>query len=180
MKRRYGDRSNWSRITERRYAQRVIADRDFHGYATLIEMEKVSEPLVVTYGDKEVCIVDDGYSWLQQFPHGNNHVVTTVFDENGKVVQWYIDICLDIGKEDGVPWFDDLFLDIVILPTGEVIVLDEDELEEALVSGIINQELHNLAWREVNRLLAEIDKNEFRLISLVDVHKKMLEGYLGS
>lgn len=53
----------------------------------------------------------------------------------------YIDICYEIGIEN----WDDLFLDIVALPTGEVIQQDEDELEEALESGSIYHKMYDLA-----------------------------------
>ena len=73
-----------------------------------------------------MCIVDDGYMWLQHFPKGQNCTVTTMFDADGEVIQWYIDICNEIGTENNVPWWDDLFLDIIVLPTGEIIRQDED------------------------------------------------------
>ena len=57
----------------------------------------------------------------------------------------YIDICYEIGIENYIPWWDDLFLDIVALPTGEVIQQDEDELEEALESGSIYHKMYDLA-----------------------------------
>ncbi|WP_240620311.1 DUF402 domain-containing protein [Peribacillus acanthi] len=34
--------------------------------------------------------------WLQQFPWGKNHSVTTMLDANGDIVQWYIDICFSM------------------------------------------------------------------------------------
>ena len=34
--------------------------------------------------------------------------------------------------DQGVPWFDDLYLDVVVVKNGEVFLLDEDELEDAL------------------------------------------------
>lgn len=100
-------------------------------YITLLNTIKVTEPLSVNYGERKVCIVDDGYMWLQQFPLEKNHSVTRMFDANGDIVQWYIDICLRNGVENNVPWMDDLFLDIVVLPNGEIIEKDADELEEA-------------------------------------------------
>ncbi|MFS0674141.1 DUF402 domain-containing protein [Ornithinibacillus sp. 179-J 7C1 HS] len=175
LTRKYGDRSNWTRIVERRYAQQYIDAKDFKGYVTLIDMVKVIEPLVVTYEDEKICIVEDGYTWLFQFPENKHYAVTTVFNEVGKVVQWYIDINLENGVENGVPYNDDLFLDIVVLPSGKVIVLDEDELEEAWANGTITQEMYDLAWNEANRLLELINRKEFAILELADAHKELLE-----
>ncbi|WP_010094222.1 DUF402 domain-containing protein [Ornithinibacillus scapharcae] len=178
VKRRYGDRSNWPRIIERQYAQANLDEEQFKGNITLIEMVKVKKALMVTYGENEICIVHDGYRWLLQFPHGQHHAITTTFDKEGNIVQWYIDICVENGVEDGVPYTDDLYLDIVVLPTGEVFVLDEEELEEALATGTINQELYDLAWSETKRLLDGIYRKELELLSLAHIHRKRLEKEL--
>ncbi|MEN2466228.1 DUF402 domain-containing protein [Ornithinibacillus sp. JPR2-1] len=178
LKRRYGDRSDWTRIIERRYAQQYVENERFTGYMTLLDVIKVSEPLIIRYGEGERCIVDDGYQWLFQFPEDQHHTVTTTFNSAGEIVQWYIDICVATGLENGVPWMDDLFLDIVILPTGQVIVLDEDELDEALANGVISKALYELAWKEVNRLLPLIERNEFGLLELAYKHREVLEEKL--
>lgn len=44
---------------------------------------------------------------------------------------------------DGAPYFDDLYLDLVVYPDGTVIVDDMDELEEALLEKGITQEQFN-------------------------------------
>lgn len=99
LKRKYGNRSGWNRILKRQYAQAYLDTIEFKGYITLLDTQKVSEPLVVKYGDENVCIVDDGYMWLQQFPLKKRHSVTTMFDANGDVTQWYVDICLENGMD---------------------------------------------------------------------------------
>ncbi|WP_406688110.1 DUF402 domain-containing protein [Rossellomorea vietnamensis] len=139
---------------------------------------EVKEPLITRYGKKEICFVDNGYMWLQQFPFGKHHSVTTMFDANGEIVQWYIDICLENGVEDGVPWMDDLYLDIVVLKSGEVNLLDEDELEQAYKSGTISKEKYDLAHNEVKEIMSQLDNDEFRLMTLAQEHKRMLENEL--
>ncbi|HWL24615.1 MAG TPA: DUF402 domain-containing protein [Ureibacillus sp.] len=174
LKRKFGDRSDWKRVIERKYSQSSIDTNEFKGYITLLHTIRVTEPLFVRYGEENVCIVDDGYMWLQQFPEGKNHSVTTMFDANGEIVQWYIDICLHNGIEKGIPYMDDLFLDIVLLPTGEIIEKDGDEIEEALTKGIIDQSLYNLAWSEMKTIKSLIEKDSFDLIKLSNKHKETL------
>jgi len=178
IKRRYGDRKEWKRVLQRRYAQTFIHTKDFKGYITLLHTLKVSEPLNTSYGENNVCIVDHGYMWLQQFPCDKNHCVTTMFDRNGNVVQWYIDICLRNGEENGSPWWDDLFLDIVVLPTGELFLKDEDELEEAFSRGVIDKDQYKLALNEVENLKSLIVKGNFDLIKLSNDHKEILNSML--
>ncbi|PPA70357.1 DUF402 domain-containing protein [Jeotgalibacillus proteolyticus] len=174
LKRKYGDRSDWPRILERRYAQTFMESKEFTGYVTLLQTVKVAEPLFVYYEGRRICIVDDGYLWLQQFPKGENHALTTMFDSKGEVVQWYVDISLENGAEGDVPWIDDLFLDVIKLPTGELILKDKDELEQALSEGIINQNLYELAWKEARTVIELIRNNEFNLLNLSSLHKDAL------
>ncbi|MCR2821258.1 DUF402 domain-containing protein [Lederbergia panacisoli] len=174
IKRKYGDRSEWKRVLKRRYIQTFIDTEKFRGYVTLLEIQKVREPLFVKYDEKEVCIVDDGYIWLQHFPIEERHSLTTMFNSKGKIVQWYVDISLQCGIENNIPWMDDLFLDLVILPTGEVIIKDADELDEALSKGIIDKIQYNIAWKEANQLNKLISNNDFDLMKLSTTHKEML------
>lgn len=178
LKRKYGERPDWKRILQRKFAQSFIDTKEFKGYITLLHTISVSKSLFINYGEKEVCIVDNGYMWLQQFPSDKNHSVTTMFDAKGEVVQWYIDICLCNGTDNGRPWMDDLFLDIILLPTGEIIEKDADELEDALSTGVIDQQLYNLAWSEVNTLKSLITAGEFELVKLSVQHKDALTGFL--
>ncbi|WP_246017682.1 DUF402 domain-containing protein [Mesobacillus subterraneus] len=118
LKRKYGDRREWLRVTRKKFAQCHLDEPGFRGYVTLVKMEEVTEPLFVEYGDKRLCIADDGYIWLQHFPEAKRYSVTTMFNEEGEIVQWYIDICSEIGSENGRPWMEDLFLDLIVLPAG--------------------------------------------------------------
>lgn len=178
MKRKYGDRSEWKRIVERKYSQSYMESKEFTGYITLLHLVQVSEPLWVNYGENNICIVDDGYMWLQHYPTGKNYSVTSMFDASGEIVQWYIDICYEIGIEHNVPWLDDLFLDIVVLPNGEIILLDEDELEDALENGSIDISMYNLAWDEANRITDLIKEETFELLPISQIHKEVLEEQL--
>jgi uncharacterized protein len=178
IKRKYGERREWNRIVQREFAQSFLKTKEFTGYITLLHTIQVSEPLSMRYGDEHVCIVDDGYMWLQQFPLEKNHSVTTMYDANGDVIQWYIDICLCNGITDDSPWMDDLFLDIVLLPSGEIMEKDADELEEALLTGVIDRSLYELAWNEVEEIKRLLNKGNFDLVKLSNSHKAMLEGIL--
>ncbi len=178
LKRKFGDRSEWKRVVKRKYSQSFIETNEFKGYITLLNTIKVTEPLSVSYGEENVCIVDDGYMWLQQFPLEKNHSVTTMFNANGEIVQWYIDICLRNGVENDIPWMDDLFLDLVVLPTGEVIEKDADELEDALTKGIIDHSLYDLAWNELKNILSLISTDRFNLLKLSNYHKEILSKTL--
>ncbi len=171
LKRKYGSRYDWKRIVERRYAEKYISTSQFTGYVTLLEMNDVAEPLYMTYLGRAVCIADKGYSWLQHFPDGKHFSVTTVFDSSKHIVQWYIDICRENGycHKNG-PWMDDLFLDLIVLPTGEIIEKDIEELEEARNNRIITEDEFELAWSEFDRIKTMLAENSFNFLDMPKVH----------
>lgn len=83
-------------------------------------------------------------------------------DENEKVLLWYIDMIAKQGIDvDGVPYFDDLYLDLVFYPDGTIIVDDMEELEEALSKKDITQEQFDLAIETSHRLQREMLSNIF-------------------
>ncbi|MBY6036629.1 DUF402 domain-containing protein [Fictibacillus nanhaiensis] len=174
LKRKYGDRSDWKRVIEKSYAQTFLDTKEFKGYVSLLNVHQVTEPLFTQYEDKRICLVDDGYTWLQHFPMNQRFSLTSMFNEKGHVVQWYIDICYRNGVANNIPWMEDLFLYIIVLPTGEVIQKDREELEEALVTGVINQSIYECALDEAARINHLIQTDRFDLFKLSNKHKEWL------
>lgn len=92
-------------------------------------------------------------------------MVTAMFDNREQIVEWYIDTCRNQGVTDqGVPWFDDLYLDVVVLKNGEIFLVDEDELEEALQRGHISTQEAELANRTAADVLHQIDAHVFPIL----------------
>jgi predicted RNA-binding protein associated with RNAse of E/G family len=179
MKRKSAARADWQRIVRRRFVVRRIDTAEYHGYVTLLRLDEVREPMYVSFGEERVCIVDNGYDWLQHFPDGEHFILLAAFDESGEVVQWYIDIIERMGlDEQGVPWYDDLYLDIVVAPNGETLLLDVDELDEALRQGKVNTGQYNFAWKQANALLDALETDLFRLLWLGDAHREQLAAVL--
>ena len=174
LKRKYGNRLGWKRVTDRKYIQSFIDTEVFKGYVTLLKINKVTAPLFVQYDKEKVCIVDNGYVWVQHFPNNERYSLTTMFDASGEIVQWYIDICYQNGIENNVPWMDDLFLDIIVLPSGDVIQKDIEELEEALSKGVIDVFLYKMARDEANNILYLIQNRKFNVLKMAKDHKEFL------
>ncbi len=174
MKRRYLHRKDWKRILKRDYKEMKIEDEDFNGYIALLTLIEVSEPLLIKYLDTEICIVNNHYSWLQQLPLDENFAITTMFDDKGEIIQWYIDITYQNGVEDRLPFMVDLYLDIIVLPTGEIIEKDQDELLEALQNHEITQQQFDFAYNIFNQVLNQIQNDTFAYFSLSKLHRNLL------
>jgi predicted RNA-binding protein associated with RNAse of E/G family len=119
-----------------------------------VYIDKVKEPLSVNMNGKEFCLADEGYIWLQHVPLNSNYAVTTMYNSNKEVVQWYFDVTKGNGiSENGRVFFDDLYLDVVVTPSSEIVLFDEDELEEALEVNIITKEDYDLAYNEAKVIM---------------------------
>ena len=86
----------------------------------------MSAPIVIS---KNVCIRNSNYKWLEFYDYKAKIKLTAMYDENNEIIQWYFDIAREIGKESEIPYEDDLYLDVVLTPEGEIILLDEQELK---------------------------------------------------
>jgi uncharacterized protein len=70
-------------------------------------------------------------------------------------------------------------LDVVVLPSGEVFLLDEDELEEAVRDGAVTSKDAALARKTAGRLLSSIRNGRFRYFTMSLKHRKALAPQSG-
>lgn len=169
MKRKRADRPGWRRVKRMGYQEKWVEALSFTGYAVRLTLDEVVEPAYMSVGGKTLCVGDRGYVYLQYFPHGQAYAVTKMLDELGNTIQWYIDICKAHGKDQrGHIWYDDLYLDIVVLPQGEVYLLDQDELDEALEKKVISADEHRFASETADALLKRIHAGEREVFDFPD------------
>ena len=160
MKRKYINRSKWERIKESKNVIINTYNERFKGYGSAVFIEKVHEKLVCNIDKRKFCLADDGYTWIQRLPINENWAVTTMFDENNNIVQWYFDITKQNSIDDNKqPFYDDLYLDVVVFPSGDIMLFDEDELKAALDSGDITKEDFDLAYSTANKIIDGMAKD---------------------
>jgi predicted RNA-binding protein associated with RNAse of E/G family len=178
--RKHLDRPYWARILEKKFAYLNINEPDFNGCVSIIYIEKVTSPLVKNMRGKKYVLADSGYFWLQFLPSNQNYSLTTTYDVERNIVQWYFDITLkNATTEESIPYFDDLFLDIVVIPGEEPILIDEDDLEEALRSNAISKEQFNLAYIHAHMLLRTLASDQKKLTELSEKYSKIMLNELG-
>lgn len=175
MERKFANHPGWARILQHQFFCSCLDTPEFKGAVSLYCMDAVREPLIVELFHRPTCIVAAGFSWLTQFPANEPYAVTAQYDANAHLVAWYVDICLRTGvNPDGIPWMDDLYLDLVISPALEIEVKDVDELLAAREAGEISGAEFDLAWRTADRLIELIQENQFKLLALSDLHRQRL------
>ena len=162
MKRRYAFNKNDN------YRLLKIDETFFKGYACFLKLKNVDNPLIVYNRNENICIKDNDYQWIEVYPTNENYAITIMYDNKGNLIEWYFDISKKIGIENGIPYEDDLYLDLVIMPNGERIVIDEDELLNAKENGDITQEDVKLAYEVLKKLDNKYVSNLNELINLTN------------
>ncbi|MGL4800243.1 MAG: DUF402 domain-containing protein [Cellulosilyticaceae bacterium] len=156
MKRKYLDARNWTWLDNYTYEYKHIEGK-WSGYLSVVKMGKVKQKLMAHYGDQEICLCDDNYVGIMFLPDNETWCGTAVYDDKGQIVEWYFDMTKQNGVgEDGMPYFDDLYLDIAVTPDFKARMLDEDELQEALDKGIITKADYDLAYETYEYVLHQV------------------------
>ncbi len=169
MKRKTFDKRHWQRapLVEQRVVQLPAG--------TLVDVvaRRVTQPKWVTLGGAELCILDVNYRWVYFAPTGAKHALTVQLNAAGVPVQLYIDVGAASGVDpEGLPYMDDLYLDVVARTTPDWQVqrseiIDQDELEVALVSGDVTPAQYRLAWAEANAIQAALHAGTFAPLDVV-------------
>lgn len=174
MRRKYLDKSDWVRISKSKSKLDKINTDDVEVYIYGIYIEKANKKFEIEQNGKEYMILDDGYTWIQILPLNKHYAVTIILDENKNIVQWYIDITnLNAIDDEKKPFFDDLYLDIIISKDGDITLKDEDELNEALNNNDITSEQYKMAYKEAKIIIDKIKQDGIDY--LVNISKKTLE-----
>ena len=154
LKKRYADRYVGDRVKEAEQKIVPVDDQFFTGDICFYNFTDVTDKIVISNGK---CIMDDNYKWLEFYDYNSKIKLTAIYDENNEIVEWYFDIARKIGKENGIPYEDDLYLDVVLTPKGETILLDEDELQEAYNKMEMTREEYDEAYQVARDLMKKIE-----------------------
>ena len=83
--------------------------------------------------------------------------VSKVFDNAGQMVYWYCDIIeTHYDEKENIYTFNDLLIDVIVYPDGQVEVLDMDEFADAMEQGILSVGTIAHAMRATDVLLHTI------------------------
>jgi|GEM_PF-2565806 len=134
------------------------------GLNTKKELEFLSDTLAIgreTWGKLAVpwqeggtIIAEEGYVWHTRWEAGKPYIITQFCNASGQEVGVYCDVAKPVQRVTDGFEFDDLYLDVWRVPGEKPVVLDEDELAEALVAGYVTQKEVDEAYLVVRELLA--------------------------
>ncbi|MEF2278098.1 DUF402 domain-containing protein [Deinococcus sp. YIM 134068] len=174
MKRKTFDLRPWSRAT--RHSQTVTHIPGF----VIVDFiaHEVARVQDVTFGERTLRILADGYRWVRVHPTGVGEGVmgdalTVMLDASGQPAQLYVDIHAGEGLgEDGFPWHDDLYLDVIAdwqpgWRVSETHIIDADDLEEAVRAGQVTPEMAEAAWAHARKVEQELRERRYGPLEVV-------------
>ena len=92
------------------------------------------------YKGEIITYIDKGHYVVEITPLKENYNIRFYLDKEKRIISYYADITLFNGEEVKVPYYVDLYLDVLpCSETGVVKFAVEDELEEALANKIISK-----------------------------------------
>lgn len=133
-------------ILDKQFKVKFINNESFKGYVSEIKMLEVSKPQIWQFNGEDIVICKNDYKWLCILPDNENFCITAMLDDENCILAWYIDMIATQGvDEDNIPYFYDLYLDLIIYPNGMILEDDRDELEEVLRKHDITPQQFELA-----------------------------------
>ena len=136
----------WKCIISKSRTGKQVDMPQLKGYLGLLTIDTVSEKQIWKYNKNDVIVCDNGYHWLTIMPSNDFYCITVMMDDSYEMKVCYIDMIDTQGyDDDGVPYFYDLYLDLIIYPDRNIITDDMDELQEALKTGEITDVQYNKA-----------------------------------
>ena len=168
LKKRYaGDEKHIENIIKKEEKIDYFKDDNFSGDVYLINYIKVKQK---RYVGNDLCICDNNYKWLIFYNYNKRICLTTIYDNNNNIVEWYFDIARKIGKENGIPYEDDMYLDVVLNPNGKVILLDEDEFEDAYDRNEFTKQEYDDAYKVTDDLMKKLQNNQNEMKKFTDYY----------
>ena len=148
------------------YQITIIKEEDY--FVTIKKYIKLSDDFCITdENGNNTKYISNGYYLIEVTPIKENYNIRFYYDKNKKLIDYYIDITLENGVENKIPYYIDLYLDIIHYPENDSVgYIDEDELKDALNNKIISRSDYLLAYKVGEKLLKEIKNKSNKYLNM--------------
>lgn len=152
------ERSAWTRVLSKKQIIRDFALGERRGKISLLKILALTEPMMRSYEGREIVLADAGYCWLQLALDRSHAWFTVMFDEQGRLIQIYVDVTDGNRALIANPRFEDMYLDYVV-QGARVYELDRDELDLAFSAGRISRAQYETALAEGEKIRRDLTAN---------------------
>lgn len=136
-------------------------------YFTVKEINEIDENHEIIRKYPLCKKIDKNYKMLEYTPIDKKYNVRAYVNDKNEIFEYYLDVTDGMELRDGVPYYNDLFLDVIYYNNKEYMknisetqeelrIIDQEELEEALKENIITRTQYDEAYNIANQLVNEI------------------------
>ena len=135
-------------------------------YITLKEVKAVEQPYNVYINGERVKKLDKDFTIIEYTPLDKKYNVRIHVNDKKEILEYYFDIIAENKIKDGIPFYNDLYLDVVYFQPAAtkegtyIQLVDCNELEEALKENIIDKEQFDMAYIEAEKLMKELKEKK--------------------
>lgn len=147
------------------------------GWIVDFKPQDIPNPVWEAVCGRQVPSLVEGMRWVYWIPMQGNHTLLVFLTDNNQPVWFYSDVIAGSGIDaEGLPWTDDLYLDVVAIAAEnseslwyvtDTEIIDKDELEEALQTGKVTPEQYAMAWAEARQLEKDLRQNTFPPLDII-------------
>ena len=149
----------------------IVKLEELDAYLTLKELKEVTEAYSMYVNGELVKKIDKNYTLMEYTPLHENYNVRAYIDDKLNIIEYYFDITDGNVIEDGVPYYDDLYLDVVFFQECAtksctfIELTDKNDLEYALERGDIDQAQYDFAFKVADKLMKELKNKTNRFVN---------------
>lgn len=149
----------------------IVKLEELDAYVTLKEIKEVTEPYSMYINGELVKKIDNNYTLLEYTPLNENYNVRVHIDDKLNILEYYFDITDGNAIEDGIPYYDDLYLDVVFYQeyatksSTYINLEDRNDLSDALKKGEINQEKYDFAFTIADKVMKELKSKTNKFVN---------------
>ena len=140
---------------------------DINCYFTVKEINAIDENFHVIVKYPELKKLDKNFKMLEYTPIDKDYNVRAYVNDKDEIFEYYIDVIDGMELRGGVPYYNDLYLDIIYYKDKETMkkskqnkqirIIDQADLQKALDTKIIAKDQYEKAHSVANQLVYEIE-----------------------
>ncbi len=160
------------------YKTLILKENDDY-FITIKKVLKTTEPFSLFNFGVHTVHIDDGYYVVEITPLKEKYNCRVFIDNNKNIIDYYFDVSLYNGVLDKVPFYVDLYLDVLFYPNRDNLVKydDLDELDEALKNKLITKKTYDKALRTKEKLTKELKEGTNKYVNL-DIIKILNDNHI--
>ena len=144
---------------------------DINAYLTLKEVKELEQPYFVYINGEKIKKLDKGFTVMEYTPLDKNYNLRVHINHKLEILEYYFDITLKNEIRNEVPYYNDLYLDVVYYQPAAtkdstyIYLSDEREIKDALNKDIIDKEEFDLAYKATDELLLELKNKTNKFVN---------------